>query len=161
PEKKAAMLLAGARKAYNDKNFTFAANQFREFLQKYGNHKEVNSARYGLALSLLDGEQRNYDQALEQLNTLGNVKDFPDRPFVLYSSGLAKRGQGVTALATAAAKPNEAATHRATAKSRFEEAAKSFGDAAKAFEERGKDEKSDKGLPLDLEWAVRSRCDQA
>src|SRR5262245_11418050 len=39
PEKKAAMLLSAARKAYNDKQFPFAVTQFREFLQKYGNHK--------------------------------------------------------------------------------------------------------------------------
>src|SRR5262245_24837432 len=74
-EHQAAMLLASARKAYNEKNFAFAAARFREFIQKHGNHKETNSARYGLALSLVEGDQRNYDQALEQLTTLNTVKD--------------------------------------------------------------------------------------
>lgn len=161
PEQQATMLLAGARRAYNDKNFPFAATQFTQFLQKFGNHKDANAARYGLALSLVEGEQRSYDKALEQLNQLANVKDFEDRPHVLYYSGLARRGQGVTSLSQAQAKPAEAAQHKANARARFEEAAKSFGDAAKAFAERAKDAPSDKGLPIDHEWTVRSHCDQA
>src|SRR5262249_5743648 len=132
-----------------------------QFLQKFGNHKEANAARYGLALALVEGEQRNYDKALEQLNQLAGVKDFEDRPHVLYYTGLSRRGQGVTSLAQAQAKPQEATTHKANARARFDEAAKSFGDAAKAFTERSKDATAEKGLPIDHEWAVRSHCDQA
>src|SRR5262249_31312891 len=84
-----------------------------------------------------------------------------DREFVTYYTGFAKRGQGVTSLATAQAKPQEAAQHKATAKQRFEEAAKAFGDAAAAFAEKGKEAKAEKGLPTELEGMVRSRCDQA
>ena len=161
PDQAARMLLASGKRAYNEKNFTFAADRFREFIAKYGGHKEIASARYGLALCLLDGPQRDYDKAVEQLQQLAGTKTFADYPFVLYYTGLARRGQGVKALETAVAKPNEAVNHRSTARQRFEEAARHFSDAAVVFIERGKDAKADKGLPVDLEWAARSRCDQA
>ena len=35
PEQAADMLLTSARRAYNEKNYPFAATRFREFLQKY------------------------------------------------------------------------------------------------------------------------------
>src|SRR5687768_9304472 len=41
------LLLNGARRAYNEKNYPFAAARFREFLAKYAGHKEAASARYG------------------------------------------------------------------------------------------------------------------
>ena len=39
-DQQAEMLLNTARKAYADANYPFAAEKFREFLGKYGNHKE-------------------------------------------------------------------------------------------------------------------------
>src|SRR5437879_13056505 len=47
PDQQADMLLSSARRAYNEKNYPFAATRFREFLSKFGNHNEVNSSRYG------------------------------------------------------------------------------------------------------------------
>ena len=41
----AEQLLNNARRAYNEKNYPFAADRFREFLTKFGKHKEVPSAR--------------------------------------------------------------------------------------------------------------------
>src|SRR5260370_24842864 len=55
PEQQAAMLLTSARRAYNDKNYPFAAARFREFLQRFAAHREANAARYGLALCLVEG----------------------------------------------------------------------------------------------------------
>src|SRR5438067_9219955 len=63
----ATLLLNSARRAYNEKNHAFAAARFREFLQKFGGHKEANSARYGLALCLIEGPDRNYPEALQHL----------------------------------------------------------------------------------------------
>ena len=48
----AEVLLNTARKAYADANPQFAAEKFREFLTKFGTHKEAHSARYGLGLAL-------------------------------------------------------------------------------------------------------------
>src|SRR5438105_3432827 len=115
PEQAADMLLASARRAYNEKNYPFAADRFREFLAKYGNHKDVNAARYGLALALLDGP-KDYNGAVEQLQPLAGVKDFAEHALVLYHLGLAKRGQGAKELAEAVAKPQEAAQRQANAK---------------------------------------------
>src|SRR5256885_3223429 len=36
PEQQADLLLSGARRAYNEKNYPVATAQFREFLQKFG-----------------------------------------------------------------------------------------------------------------------------
>src|SRR5262249_16131520 len=67
PEQAADMLINSARRAYNEKNFPFAAEKFKEFVAKFPGHKEADNARYGLALSLVDGPKREYAQALEAL----------------------------------------------------------------------------------------------
>src|SRR2546425_328283 len=67
PDQAAQMILTSARKAYNEKNFTFAVTRFREFLSKYGGHKDAGAARYGLALSLLETPQKNYQEARDLL----------------------------------------------------------------------------------------------
>src|SRR5262245_45407055 len=113
PEQAAEMLLDGARRAYNERNYPFAVTRFREFLAKYGNHKNAPSARYGLALALLDSPDRDYQGALEQLQPLAGNKDFADAAFVPYYLGVAQRGLGMKELAQAAAKPQEATQRRA------------------------------------------------
>jgi TolA-binding protein len=144
-------LLNSARDAYNQKNYPSAADRFREFLSKYGQHKEVPSARYGLAMSLIEGPAKDYAAASEQLQQVAGNKDMPEHPFVLYYLGLSQRALGVKA----AARPDEA-------QKRFEEAAKQYAAAMTAFAARVKDVPPDaKELPADLEWAARSRCDLA
>jgi TolA-binding protein len=161
PDQAADMLLNAARRAYNDKNYDFAATQFRDFLGRFGGHKAAASARYGLALCLIEGEKKNYPEAIQNLQGLAGDKNLPDHPFVLYYLGLAQRGQGVEALALAAAQPAQANQHRDTARQRFEEANKQFAAAVAAFTERAdKAGKSDK-LSVEREWAIRARCDQA
>jgi TolA-binding protein len=156
------MLLDSARRAYNEKNYPFAADRFREFLSKFAGHKEANAAHYGLALCLLEGPARDYNQALQHLQPLVNNKEFPEHPFVLYYLGLAQRGLGTQALEQAAAKPPEANAQRVAAQQRFEDASKSFASAVSAFTERiPKDDKANKKTPTELEWAARARCDQA
>jgi TolA-binding protein len=161
PDQAADMLLTSARTAYNSKDYAFAAARFREFIGKYGGHKEINSARYGLALSLIDGPDKDYNGAVEQLTPLVGVKDAADYPFYLYYFGLAQRGQGVKLLAQIPAKPNEAPQLKDQARGRFEEAAKQFGAATDAFAARVKNLDPDKELPADLEWCARARCDLA
>src|SRR5260370_36511920 len=56
PDQQADMLLSSARRAYNEKNYTFASTRFREFLGKFGNHKEANAARSGLSLALMESQ---------------------------------------------------------------------------------------------------------
>jgi TolA-binding protein len=155
------MLLDSARRAYNEKNYSFARDRFREFLAKFGGHRDAAGARYGLALCLIEGPERDLPRAVEELNQLAGARALPEYPHVQYYSGFARRGLGVASLETARAKPAEANTHRDQARQRFDEAAKFFATAAGLFAERGKDAKADKGLPPDLEWAARARCDEA
>jgi cellulose synthase operon protein C len=162
PDQTADMILDSARRAYNEKNYPFAVTRFREFLAKFGNHKDVPSARYGLALSLLESPERDYNGALEQLQALLGNKDFPDYAFVLYHFAAAKRGQGVKELAEAVAKPQEAPQRKNNANQRFDEAAQQFAAAVTAFTAKAKEPAADaKELPIELEWAARARCDQA
>jgi TolA-binding protein len=162
PDQQAEMMLSSARRAYNEKNYAFAATRFREFLSKFGNHKEANAARYGLALSFLEAQPPNCQAALEQLQPLAGNKDFSEYPFVLYYLGSARRGLGLKELDLAIAKPAESPQRRSTAQQHFEEAARQFAAAAGAFSARIPKIKPDaKELPVDFEWSALARCDQA
>lgn len=163
PDQAADMLLNSARKAYNEKNHTFATGRFREFLTKFGSHKDAASARYGLALCLIEGPEKDYKGAVEQLQPIAGGKELHEFPFILYYLGLAQRGLGLHELAEAAAKPQEAPKRREAASHRFDEAAKYFGSAIEPFSARVKLPLPDEGktLPIDLEWAARARCDRA
>jgi tetratricopeptide (TPR) repeat protein len=158
----AAMILSSARKAYNERNYPFAVARFREFLQRFGGHKDAGSARYGLALALIDSPERNFTEARDLLQGLAGNKGMPEHASILYHLGVALRGLGVGELAQAAAKPQEAGPRQAAARQRFEEAARQLQAAAAAFGLKGGAVPPDaKELPLDLEWAARARCDQA
>jgi TolA-binding protein len=156
------LVLNSARKAYNEKNFTFAAERFREFLAKHGGSPDAPAARHGLARCLLEGQPKNYAGAVEQLQPLAGNQDFAEHPFVLADLGVAERGLGLADLAEAAVKPAEAPQRRAAAIGHFAAAAKWFAAAAEAFHARaGKPVATVKELPADFERAARARCDQA
>jgi len=161
PDQAADMLLGAARKAYNERNYPFAADKFREFLQKFGGHAHAPAARYGLALTLLDMPERKYAEAAEQLQALASNKALPEYPLVQYHLGLCRRAIGLAELAQAVAKPNEAQPRRDAAKQRFAEAERHFAEAAAAFWAKVKLDPNAKDLPLELEWHARSLCDQA
>jgi TolA-binding protein len=160
PEQAAELLLASGRRAYNERNYPFAAGRFREYLSRFGNQRDAAAARYGLALCLLNGPEKDYNAAAEQLQPLAGNKEFADHPFVLYYLGLARRGQGVRELAQADTRPQEAAARRAAAQQRFDEAAKQFAEALAAFTARVPAAPAKEPQP-DAEWAARSRCDLA
>jgi hypothetical protein len=160
PDQAATMLLDSGRRAYNEKNYPFAAARFQEFITKFAGHRELPAARYGLALALIDGPTKDYASALAQLQPLAG-QQMPERPHVLYYTGLARRGLGVQALAQAVARPGEAPNLKATAQQHFADAEKQFGEAGNAFAARAKPDPNAKEAALDREWAARSRCDQA
>jgi TolA-binding protein len=145
-------LLRTARKAHGDGNFTFATEKFREFLTKFSGHREVNAARYGLGLSLLDLPERDYQKALEALSAAAQDAKFTDRRFALYYAGVSRRGMGLKELAAGVAKSNELPQRQQNANAQFAEAAKLFAQARDEF---------DKLSPPDGEWSARARCDAA
>jgi TolA-binding protein len=160
PDQAADLLLNSARRAYNAGDHDFAAARFREFLARYGNHPKTPAARYGLALALLDSPARDYAAAAEQLQPLLGNTGFPHHAFVVYYSGLARRGLGIRELEQA--RLQDLAQRRAAARRHFEEAGRLFGTAAQAFAAKVKDpDPRAKALPTELEWAARARCDQA
>jgi TolA-binding protein len=165
PDQAADMLLNSAHKAYNEKNFPFAAGKFREFLGKFANHKEAAAARYGLALTLIEGFDKNYNEARELLQPIAGNKDFADRPLALYYLGLAARGQGLAELQQAEGKsPQEQQQRRTVARQRFGEAASFFTAALDAVNQRITQKELPKGpreLLPEVEWAARARCELA
>src|SRR4051812_27548356 len=80
----ATMLLDSGQRAYNEKNYTLAATQFREFLKKFGGHKDANLARYNLALALIHGPEKNYTEAVQNLQPLAGQKENKEYPFIVY-----------------------------------------------------------------------------
>src|SRR5262249_37356404 len=151
-----------ARKAYNEKNLPFAVQRFREFIGKYGNHKEIGAARFGLALALLESPERNLQEVRDLFQGLANQKDFADQGLANYHLGVTMRAQGVEQWKQAEAKPNEAAQRRTTAQQRFEEATKVFAAALPLLEKKTAAlEKDAKELPVAWEWVARVRCDLA
>jgi len=161
-EQAAAMVLHSARKAYNEKNYPFAAARFKEFLDKYGGHKDAGSARYGMALALLAGPQVNYQQVRDVLQPVAGNRNVPEYPFIAYHLGLAIRGLGIQELNQGDAKPQEANQRRDAARQRFEEARQQFAQALAAFSAKPGEVPADaKTLPENVEWAARARCDQA
>lgn len=162
PDQAADMLLTSARKAFNERNYPFAAQRFREFLAKFGGHKNAPAARYGLALTLLESPEKNYQEARDLLQGLAGAKDFPEHAHVLYHLALTLRAQGLQELALADARPPEANQRRANAQQRFNEASPQFAAALAAFTAKApKDVDEAKELPAEWEWAARARCDLA
>src|SRR5688572_11730882 len=106
-EQQAEMLLNVACKADAESNPQFAAEKFREFLQKFGAHKDANSARLGLAVATLDLPDRNYQAALDAITPAANDSNFAERAMALYYAGVSRRGLGQKELAEGVAKPNE------------------------------------------------------
>src|SRR5438132_14370639 len=84
PDQQADMLLNSARRAYNERNYPFASARFKEFLQKFGGHKDANAARYGLALCQIEGPEKNLVEAIQNLQPLTGNKAHPDHPHALY-----------------------------------------------------------------------------
>jgi cellulose synthase operon protein C len=158
----AEMLLNSARKAYNEQNLPFAAARFQEFLQKFGGHPQTSAARYGLALCYLEGAERNYDKAIEQLSHLAGNAALPEQPYAAYYLGLAYRGIALNDLAAAATKHGEEQRQlRAKAEGRLADASRHFATAVNAFAAKLPKGSPPKELPKELDWAARARCDQA
>ena len=109
---KAAMVLAAGQRAWQEKNYPFAVDRFREFLKTYGGHKDAVLARYGLGIALVEGPQKDFPAAIEALQAPAGKPDFPDRAFALYYLGLAHRGLGQLELDQAIAKPQEVEQRR-------------------------------------------------
>lgn len=160
PEQQAEMILTSARKAYSEQNYPFAIQRFTEFLQKFGNHPQANSARYQLGLSHLNSPEKNYDKALEAFGPVTGNQGAVEFSYAQYFSGIAFRGHGLNDLAQIAAKPNESQQLKQRADSRFIEAANRFQSAANAFAGKLPKELGE-NLPAEAEWSARARCDQA
>ncbi|GBD36477.1 Outer membrane protein assembly factor BamD [bacterium HR36] len=161
PEQQAQQLLDAANRALNERQYDAAVVRFREFLQRFGGHSQANLARYGWAVALLEGPNRDYKMASELLAPVLGQGDFTFRPWAFYYAGLAQRGLGGQALRDAIGKPaDQAANFQREAQARFEQAAKHFESALLEFAKRGSTEDKE-AAALMRDWVARSRCDLA
>ncbi len=131
-DQQAEAILNAGRKAYADANPKFAAEKFREFLDKYGAQADASAARYGLGLALLDLPDRDYQKALDAFTPAANDSKFPDRALALYYAGVSRRGLRNSQRAA----PNE--MPQAKANGHFTEAGKFFAQAREAFEKKSR-----------------------
>lgn len=160
PDEAAAAILDGARRGYNEQKYDFAAGRFREFIKQFPNHKDSVYAYYGVGLCLLNGPGKDFKGAIDSLQHMARRGDLPEQGLALYYSGLASRSLAEQAFAEAEAKPDQAAQRNAEAKRLLESASQSFTAAAGVFANRAKNASSPT-RSSDLEWSLRSRCDQA
>lgn len=152
PDEAAVALMNSARLAYNDRNYPVAADRFRSYIQQFPNRRnDLLAAQYGLGLTLMQADPRDFNAAAAALQPVAGMADFADRAFALYYLGLAYRGQGNTS------------PDKTVATQRFTQAATTFAAAAQAFAARIKTPPpaDAKELPVDMEWMARARCDQA
>lgn len=160
-DQQADMLLNSARKAFNEKNYPFAAQRFQEFIQKFGGHKEANSARFSLALTMLEGPEKKFPEAQQILGPLSGDKSFADQGLAAYYLGVSLRAQGVKELNVADTNPNEAPQRRQAAQQRFEQAVPAFTQAVAVIQAKLTDPPADKELSTEWEWSARARCELA
>lgn len=158
------MVLNAARAAYNQQDYAFAADKFREFLRIGSGRADMLSARYGLALCLVEGPEKDYRTAVELLTTVTSPNyTFAERPYGLYHLGLAYRGLADQYTTRATTQPTtQAATLRSNSDSYLRYAANNFGLAGDALLAAAPkpDPAAAEVAPV-LEWAAKARCDQA
>jgi len=167
----AAAAIADAKKSLNEKQYAPARDKFNAYIKTYPAGKDLNSARFALALLTLDGprvatpagQDRDYLGAIELLKPVLADAAFADRAMAIYYSAQAQRDLGLWTLKQIAAKPAEAAQLKAAAAQQFDAAGKQFIEAVHAFVERAKATPAAPAgdLPPDYEWAARARCDVA
>ena len=149
-DQQAEQLLTAGRKAYNDGNPAFAVEKLREYVQKFGGHKDAQAGRLALGLAYLDAPDRDLPKAIEALTPPAGDANFADRGLALYYLAAAHRGVGLKELEQAIGKPNEMPQRVQATIPRFTEAGKLFVMAREQFEKKN-----------EPEWAARARCDAA
>ena len=161
PEERSAVVLNAARLAYNDGNYDFAAEKFREYIRHANSRTEAASGYFGLGLCLLERPQKDWRGAVEALTAAVTATSFPEKPYALYYLGLANRGLAMQMQSAAATRP--AAPAATTPEYYLRHAATHFAAAAEAFAGMmDRPPAADaRELPAAFEWMVRSRCDQS
>lgn len=152
--------LTTAKAAFNDQNYTVAADRFREYLRlSPGGRNELAAARYGLAVCLIEGPAKDYRAAAELLAYPAQTPTLKERPFAHYYLGVAQRALGEQARDQATTRPLEQQSSLTRqSESAFSIAAIHFNTAADTFAEAIK---SATDLTPEHDWFAKSRCDQA
>ncbi len=160
PDQQAEMMLNSANKAASEKNYPFAIQRYREFLQKFGNHKEAGAARFSLGSAMLEMPEKNYQEIRDHFQAAATNKDFPDQGLAQFFLALTTRAQGLNEIVLADQRPNEAAQRRPQAMQRFNEALGFYNIALKTLAKKAVEKP---GVGVDLsshqEWVARAVCD--
>jgi cellulose synthase operon protein C len=124
-------LLARAQDAYAQKNYAAVTQRFRELVTQHGKTPSGPAAKFGLAVCLIEGHDKQYTEALRLLESIDD-KAFHG-PQVSYFQAAAERGLATESLAQAAAKPKDAAKLQDVASRHWTRAAQLFGEARDGF----------------------------
>ncbi len=159
-EVKALALLGSGRDMLNQKNPGTAAERYRQFIREFPQRKEINSARYSLAVALLEMPNRDFGPIIEALTPAAADATLPERPAALYLLGLAQKTTGIWLLEQAATKPAaEAQKPRTDGNTLLEQAQQNFGVSAALYAARVP-VANPPVMTSDTEWSLRARCDQ-
>jgi TolA-binding protein len=153
--------LKTAQQAHSQKDYPAAVARYREVLTKYSKTSSEPAATFGLAVCLIDGLDRKYDEALKLLGLFKGAEKGIDHQQVRYYRGAALRGLGVGELQQALAKSKDAERHRAKAGECFSDAITALVEARDGFLRRGADPEPGKDLSADAEWAAKATCEAA
>ncbi|MCS6852494.1 MAG: tetratricopeptide repeat protein [Gemmataceae bacterium] len=139
-------LLESARQARNERNYTAAAQRYRDFLNQHANHPQATAARLELAVTLVERPDKDYPGAEEQLKLLAEAKESADDPRVWHYRGWVQRALGMQAAGSPAATRH------------WDDAARHLAQAANRYQARLK---ADPASAADRDGAARALGDQA
>ncbi|MDP6503913.1 MAG: tetratricopeptide repeat protein, partial [Planctomycetota bacterium] len=158
------LVLDSAKRAYNDKQYGYAAARFREFLARFATSPQALHAKFGLALTLIDSRGASDEElktAVAQLTEVVAAKDFLERQHALYYLGLGNRRLGESAMFKAKSKQPPATDLLTAAIKSFETASTHFAAAAEAFSAGAPAPLDGEDLPSVWEWVARAKSEQA
>jgi outer membrane protein assembly factor BamD (BamD/ComL family) len=136
-DSEAEALLKSAQEAYTKKDWTAATTRFRDTASRFPKTPSAAAAKFGLAVCLIDGHDKQYAEAKKLLDSLKGDEKGVDGTQLTYYQGSACRGLAVLEIAQAQAK--DAGKHNDAAKDYFKQAADFFAKARDGFAARGAD----------------------
>jgi cellulose synthase operon protein C len=160
-DQQAEILLNAALKGQNDKQYTFAVNKYREYLQKFGGHPRANSARLGLGQLLIESPERNLEAAIEAISPAAGAAQFAEQYQAAFLLAFAQKELGLNELAKIPGKsPPEIQQIRQRADARFNEADRWFKETAAILERKvGKLEAIEKSRETEINWMLRAKSE--
>ena len=150
PNEEAETILRAGQTAFADGNLAVAGQKFQQVLDKFGNTRSVNAARYGLGRVKMASTPPDWAKAIEVMTPVVHDGGFSERGQNFYHLAVCQRQLGFVELGKAVTEPGKAAEHTKAAEPKFAEAATRFREARDWFTSKKM-----------ADWSGRARCDES